>query len=111
MAEVTCLAEYLVDEMRARGWRSDDVARRMKTPNGAAMDLFCLDLLLAVQNDALIIDDAMFVGLGHTFDVSADLFRNLHLAWVTNKAERVPFECPDEIFGPTSRRAMIRAVK
>jgi hypothetical protein len=109
-AEVTCLAAYLYEEIRERGWQTEQVAARMKTKNGAAMDLFCLDLIMAVQDDGLIIDDEMFDGLARAFDVSADLFRNLHATWKQYPDRRIPFECPEDVFGPTSRRAMIRSV-
>lgn len=109
-AEVFHLAEYLYDEMVARGWKTENAAVRMGTSRGAAMDLFCLDLLMAVHDENLIIDDEMFEGLGRAFDVSAQYFRNLHAGWLAHPDRRSPFDVPDEIFGPTSRRAMIRPV-
>ena len=36
--EVFPLAEYLVDEMRERGWRTSDVALRMPGEYGAAFE-------------------------------------------------------------------------
>lgn len=110
-ADVFCLAEHLCEEMQARGWRTEDVAARMGTPSGAAMDLFCLDLVMAVQDDGLIIDEEFFGGLARAFDVSAEFFRNLHEGWKRHPDRRSPFKCPEEIFGPISRRAMIRAVQ
>lgn len=109
-AQVFCLAEYLYEEMVARGWNTDQVAIRMQTPAGAAMDLFCLDILLAVQDDGLIIDDEMFQGLGRAFEIDVQYLRNLHQVWLERPDSRSPFEVPDEIFGPTSRRAMLRVV-
>lgn len=75
------------------------------------MDLFCLDLIMAVQDDGLIIDDDMFAGLARAFNVSPAFFRNLHAVWLDHPDRREPFECPEDIFGPTSRRAMIRVVQ
>lgn len=109
-AEVFCLAEFLCDEMQERGWKTEDVAVRMKTPSGAAMDLFCLDLVMAVQDDGLILDDELFSGIARAFDVSPEFFRNLHETWKRYPDRRSPFKCPEEIFGPISRRAMIRSV-
>lgn len=110
-AEVFCLAEHLYEDMKSRGWTTEDVAARMQTPNGAAMDLFCLDLLMAVQDDGLIIDNEMFDGLGRAFGVSPQMFRNLHEGWMKHPERRSPFECPEDAFGPTSRRGMIRVVQ
>ena len=109
-AEVFCLAEFLCEEMQARGWKTEDVAARMGTPSGFAMDLLCLDLTMAVQSDGLIIDDEFFAGLGSAIDVSVEFFRNLHQVWLTHPDRRSPFDCPEDIFGATSHRAMIRAV-
>jgi hypothetical protein len=105
-----CLAEYVVDEMTARGWKTDDVAVRMKTPHGAAMDLFCLDLLLAVQDDKLLIDKQMFDGLSRAFGISASMLSNLHDLWLASP-NRLPFDCPESVFGPSSRRSMMRVVR
>lgn len=114
-AQTFCLAECLSDEIVARGWKSETAAVRMKTSRGAAMDLFILDLLLCVQGTEhgqdLIIDEETFDGLGRAFDVEVQFFKNIDAAWRRSPLERrCPFEPPDEIFGPTSRRAMIRPV-
>ena len=109
-AEVVCLAEFLCEEMQERGWQTEDVAVRMGTPSGPALDLFGLDLIMVVQDGGLIIDDEFFAGLGRAFDVSPEFFRNLHEAWKRHPDRRSPFACPEEIFGPTSRRALIRTV-
>lgn len=109
--EVFSLAEYIAEELRARGWRTEDAAARMQTSNGAAVDLFCLDLLMSVQDDAIAIDDDFYSGLGRAFDVNPHFLRNLQQTWVDNPSKRSAFDVPDEIFGPTSRRALIRVVK
>lgn len=111
VAEVFSLSEYISDELIARGWKTEDAAVRMKTDRGAALDLFVLDVIMCVPDEKLIIDDDVFEGLGRAFDVSADFFRNLHRVWTENPDKRSPFDVPDHIFGPTSRRSMIRAVK
>lgn len=110
-AQVFCLAEFLYDEMVERGWTTEKVAVRMHTKHGAAMDLFCLDLMMCVQDDNLILDDDLFNGLGRAFDTDPQTFRNIHEEWLTHPDRRSPFEVPEEIFGPTSRRAMIRVVQ
>ena len=57
------LAECLSEEMIERGWTTEDVVRHMQTGRDPAMDLFCLDLLMCVQDDRLLIDPVTFDGL------------------------------------------------
>ncbi len=109
--EFHSLAECVYDEMKARGWTSEQVAVLMGTRNGPAMDLFCVALLLAVQDDALIIDNEIFDGLARAFGVKSEVFRNIHAQWLANPNCRVAFDCPDDAFGPISRRGMIRVVQ
>ena len=107
-AQVFSLAEILSDELQARGWKSEDAAVRMRTSHGAAKDLFFLDLILCIQDDGLLIDDETFDGLARAFDVDHQFFRNIHADWLQWPDRRSPFEPPESIFGPTSRRqAMI----
>lgn len=110
-AEVFCLAEYLADEMQARGWKTEDVAVRMRTASGSALDLFMLDIIMCVPDEKLIIPEDVFDGLARAFDVNAEFLRNLHRTWLAHPDKRSPFEVPDDLFGPTSRRAMIRVVR
>lgn len=110
-AEVFSLAEHLYDEMIARGWKTENAAVRMHTKHGAAMDLFCLDLMMCVQDDNLILDDEFLSGLGRAFGVDPQTLRNIHDGWLKHPDRRSPFVVPEEVFGPTSRRAMIRAVR
>ena len=110
-AEVFCLAEHLYDEMVARGWKTEDAAVRMQTKRGAALDLFFLDIIMCVPDEKLIIDDDVFEGLGRAFGMPPQFFKNLHADWSKYPDRRSKFEVPDEIFGPTSRRAMIHPVR
>ena len=105
-AEVFCLAEYLVEEMDARGWTTVDVAERMETCRGYGLNKMILDLIIAVTptKDSCLIDDETFAGLARAFGTSPDLFKGLHLAWVENPALRSSFEAPDYIFGPDWER-------
>jgi hypothetical protein len=109
-AQAFCLGEMLYDEMVARGWRTEDAAARMKTSRGD-LDLFMLDLIMCVPEEKLLIPDDVFEGLGRAFEVDPQLFKNFHQAWLDAPPERrSPFKVPDEIFGPISRRQLIRPV-
>lgn len=96
--EVWPLASYLAEEMEARDWTTDDVAKRM----GGELWRDCLVVatLLSVQEDNLIVGDDTFIGLSLAFDVSEDLFRNLDQLWRDYPDRREPFEAPDRLFGP-----------
>lgn len=109
-AEVFSLAEHLYDEMVARGWKTEDAAIRMGSAKGAARDLLYLDILMCVPDEKLLIGDDAFDDLGRAFDMSSEYFKALHAQWLKYPERRSRFEVPDEIFGPTSRRAMIRPV-
>lgn len=95
-AEVFPLAEYLVDEMQERGWKTGDVAIRM--PGDYGTNLFCLELMLAVDDDALVINDEIFAGLADVFDVSETMLRNLHQTWRQWPDRRSKFEAPESIY-------------
>ena len=110
-AEVFCLSSYLCEEIQARGWTTEDVAVRMQTPAGARMDLFRIDIIMCVPDEQLIITDDIFAGLARAFDVSEQMLRNIHAIWLKYPDRRYQFDVPDEIFGPTSRRAVMRVVK
>ncbi|ADJ22975.1 hypothetical protein Hden_1161 [Hyphomicrobium denitrificans ATCC 51888] len=97
-AEVFPLAQYLAEEMEARNWTCSDVAKRMQTPSGYSLDCFRIEILLAVQDEHLIIDDELIAGLARAFGVSNEFFRNLHQIWLDNPAARVAFRCPEGLF-------------
>jgi hypothetical protein len=101
-AEVFPLAEYLADEMTARGWQTEDVAARMDGQE-FIKDLLCLDILMCVHDDQMLIGDELFGGLAHAFDVNEDYLRNLDRTWRENPDKRVPFKPPESLFGPISR--------
>lgn len=103
-AEVFSLAEHLGDEMAARGWTVEDVALRMGGDFG--IDALALGLLLAVQEDNLIIDDDTIVRLAGAFDVSPDLFRNLHAIWLKYPERRSPYVMPESLLGPQVRASL-----
>ena len=61
-AEVFPLAEFIADELIARGWKTEDAAVRMggATDLEIAKDLLALDLLMCVHKDKLLVGDRLF---------------------------------------------------
>lgn len=110
-AQVFCLAELLSDELVERGWTTDDVALRMGgDENQFIRDLLGINLIMCVHRDGLLIGDHLFDGLTKVFDVDPMFFRNIDTAWRKHPDRRTPFEPPDSIFGPISRRALFHVV-
>ncbi len=97
-AQVFCLGEHLAEEMIARGWKDIDVAERMK--GDIVRNLLIVQLVLCVQKDSMLMDNALLVNLGRAFDVSPIFFRNLHNTWLRWPDRRSPFSCPDELLTP-----------
>ena len=95
-AEVFRLGEYLAEEMQERGWKSGDVAARMTGEYG--YNVFALELVLAIDDDELRIDDDLFDGLALVFDVHPEFFRNLHRTWLDHPDRRSEFDPPDDLF-------------
>lgn len=93
--EVFPLAQYVAEEMEARGWTANDVAARMG--GDYATNAFVVDLLLAVHEDKLIVDDDTFAGLSRAFGVSEQYFRNLDAVWRKWPDRRSEFECPEHL--------------
>jgi hypothetical protein len=108
-AEVFPLAEFIADELIARGWKTEDAAIRMggTTDLEIAKDLLALDLLMCAHSDNLLVGDRMFAGLAKAFDVSEECFRNLDRTWRDNPSRRSEWTCPENLFGPISRRSLI----
>ena len=109
VARAFSLAESLSEEMIERGWTTEDVVRHMQTGRDPAIDLLCLDLLMCVQDDDLLIDSRTFDGLTRAFGFDPYFCRNMDAAWRRAPKEvREPFDPPEQIFGPISRRALMR---
>ncbi|WGR74359.1 MULTISPECIES: hypothetical protein [unclassified Bradyrhizobium] len=111
-AEVFPLAEFLGEEMIERGWNTDDLAIRIGgNENMIARNMLALMLLLSVQREGLLIGDSMLDSLTEAFEVDPQFFRNLDTAWREAPADRRRFYSPPEkLFGPVSRRSLIRAI-
>jgi plasmid maintenance system antidote protein VapI len=75
------LGSYLEDEMNARGWTVADVAARMGPGRDYGTDYLCVEMLLAVHDRNLLLDDDTAIGLGNAFGVSPQYFTYLHEAW------------------------------
>lgn len=100
--EVFCLASYLAEEMEARGWTSVDVGLRMGADDSSADDLgkniLVVDLLLAVQDDKLVIKPDLYRQLERAFGVSEGFFERLDAPWHKYPDRRAPFAAPDYLF-------------
>jgi hypothetical protein len=108
-AEVWPLASFLYDEMKARGWNTDDCASRMgaETPDELGVDMLTLSLIMCVHKDNCLVGDAMFHKLSLAFDMSEQFFRNLDETWRNAPADRrSPWECPEDIFGPVTKSGL-----
>lgn len=89
------LASYLAEEMVARQWKATDVATRMHGDYGR--NIIVLNLVLAVQDDKMILDRDLLQNIARAFDVSPEFFSNLHETWLRWPSARQPFECPESI--------------
>jgi HTH-type transcriptional regulator/antitoxin HigA len=67
-AQVFTLGEYLLDELEARGWSTERLARESGLP---------LEDVEELVYDRHRPDDAEFAGLAKAFGTSEELFRNL----------------------------------
>lgn len=75
-AEVFPVGHYIAEELEARGWSDVDLARRMGGDN-PAVDLLCVQMLLAVHDPNLILDESTARKLARAFGTSHELFLNL----------------------------------
>lgn len=90
-AEAFPPGEFIEDEMKARGWDEEKVASRMGGARAYGMNLLCLQMILAVRDTSLILDEETAGGLGRAFGVSPQYFLNIDAMW--------------RKFGPPSRHA------
>jgi len=95
-AEVYPLAEFICDEMAARGWTAGDVVRRMKA-NPSFVDYCAFDMFLVIHRENLILDEELFTGLSQAFGVSARFFRAIHDTWLAHPKARVAFVPPEDL--------------
>lgn len=99
--EVYSLADYLSEELEARGWTTSDLAFRM--PGDYVRNKLKADLFLAVQSDGLLLDDGTCAAFADALGVSPELLRNLDTLWREHSDIRVPFTPPESVFGDDIR--------
>jgi len=78
-AEVFPPSEYIEEEMNARGWSVEDLARRMGGNYGVTV--LSLQLLFAVQDTHLMLGEKTAKGLARAFGTSEALWTNLDAQW------------------------------
>lgn len=82
-AEAFHPAEVVEDEMRARGWSRDELARRMcriVTPYDFGVMRLALDLYLEIRTPDAILGD-MAEDFARAFGIDADVWVRLDHAW------------------------------
>ncbi len=109
--EVYPLAEFLCDELQARGWTTSDFAARMDNGREYYRNKVIADLVLAVHKDGLLIDDETFDGMARALDISSEMLRNLDAKWRDWPDRRVSFECPESVFGTDVRLIATQAAE
>lgn len=81
---------FIAEEMKARGWSIRDVVMRMgwtsKEEYGIDYLTFALYLACSGRRDILLGEDTA-AKLGRVFDISPQLFLNLHKAWIDSGQE------------------------
>lgn len=86
-------AEYICEELQARGWTTADL---VAAAGGDAVDILAVDLYLCVHQDSVIIGSLSDL-FARGFGTSVEYWRDLHQAWLDNPDVREPFEAPDEL--------------
>ena len=101
-AEVFSLASYLAEEMEARGWTSMHVGIRMSADDSGrdeiSRNILVVELLLACQDDGLVITPQLYRQLERAFGVSEGFFEQLNQLWLEYPDRRVKFEAPEYLF-------------
>ena len=93
---------FIQDEMDARGWTRDDLARRMG--GDFLVTRIALDFYFAVHDRNLRMGDDGICGFAKAFGISEDCFRNLERAWIDHPSSEVPTTAPDlRLVRPFSR--------
>ena len=82
-AEVFHVAEYIQEEMDARGWDIGDVAVRMgsQARHDYGVNYLALEMLLSVRDKNLLMGDEMAEGLSRAFGSSKEFWINLDSTW------------------------------
>ena len=95
------LAEFLADELDARGWTAIDVADRMSDKRSRFKNGMIINMMLSIDCQKLVPDDSLYAELDTAFGVSKGFFCRLIESIKADAAGRQPvFECPDRLFMP-----------
>jgi plasmid maintenance system antidote protein VapI len=86
-AEVFHVGEYIQDELDARGWTTRDCAEHMGQPDLVDRNTFALDMLILVPDPRIILCDEQANCLACAFGTSAEIWKNLHAAWLERVRE------------------------
>lgn len=70
---------FIAEELDARGWSTTDLAARMG--GDPAIDRLTVDMLIAVEDRKMVLDEKTAFGLARAFDVSPQFFVNLDRLW------------------------------
>lgn len=73
-------AEFIWDELEARGWSMQHLYDRLPQDDGGATRL-SIETYMATQDPDIAMDENMANALHGVFGVSAQFFLNLHKSW------------------------------
>ena len=83
-AEVFHVSEFINEELAERGWSLRDLVfrmRRYESENDWAIEMLAVEMFMIVHEKNIALDQKMADGFGAAFDVSPQLFINMHEAW------------------------------
>ena len=83
-AEVFHVSEFINEELAERGWSLRDLVFRMRRYESAAdwaIEMLAIEMFMVVHEKNIVLDQNMADGLGAAFDVSPQLFINMHETW------------------------------
>lgn len=88
--------EFIVDELRERGWTVEDLVNHA---DASPLEGLALLVFLSVQRKSCRLGDKDFAWLARGFGVSREYFANHQEMWLSNPAEAAPFEVEDALWG------------
>lgn len=92
-AEVFHPSVFIQDEMDARGWTRDELARRMG--GDFAVTRLSLDLYFSVHSRNLRMGEESISSFAKAFGGSEDYFVNLEKAWIEHPSSAVAQTAPE----------------
>ena len=88
--------EFIVDELRARGWTVEDLVAHA---DATALEGLALLVFLSVQKKNCRLGESDCQWLARGFGVSPEYFANHQAMWLANPNEADPFEVEDALWG------------